>query len=101
MGTGIRLHSMLVAWDWARRSGWEHAEVNIVWRPYAVDLMQVLARGNLAADFLRHTMQPISWVAVWRASASLVRPAAALQVIGCGWTERELYRRILPDMDGQ
>ena len=37
MGTGIRLHSMLVAWDWARRSGWRSAEGDRLVAAAAVD----------------------------------------------------------------
>lgn len=37
MGTGIRLHSMLVAWDWARRTGWSSVDGDRLVAATAID----------------------------------------------------------------
>ncbi|MCX6140088.1 MAG: heparinase II/III family protein [Candidatus Kapabacteria bacterium] len=37
MGTGIRLHSMLAAWDWAKQSGWQQAGADSIVVAAAVD----------------------------------------------------------------
>lgn len=55
MGTGLRLHSMLVAWDWARRSGWAVADADRVVAAYAVDhaictLARRESRGGLSTS---------------------------------------------------
>lgn len=37
MGTGIRLHSLLVAWDWARQTGWSNPDADRRMAATAVD----------------------------------------------------------------
>ena len=55
MGTGIRLHSMLVAWDWARRSGWESPDGDRLVAATAIDhalltFAQRESRGGLSTS---------------------------------------------------
>ncbi|MBU3678838.1 MAG: hypothetical protein FGM32_04425 [Candidatus Kapabacteria bacterium] len=55
MGTGIRLHSMLVAWDWARRSGWESPDGDRLVAAAAIDHALLTAaqresRGGLSTS---------------------------------------------------
>lgn len=55
MGIGIRLHSMLVAWDWARRSGWSNADADRRIAAMAIDhakltLARRESRGGLSTS---------------------------------------------------
>ena len=102
MGTGIRLHSMLVAWDWARRSGWssvdgdrivaataiDHAELTFAEREsrgglstshYAANLLGVLAAGA----YLEGHPSATTWL---RVSASELRSEMLRQILADGMT---------------
>ncbi|MFM8771258.1 MAG: heparinase II/III family protein, partial [Candidatus Kapaibacterium sp.] len=99
MGTGIRLHSMLVAWDWARRSGWESPDGDRLVAAAAIDHALLTAaqresRGGLSTSHYAANLLGVL--------------AAGCYVTGHPKTERwkklatrelchEIMRQILPD----
>ncbi len=99
MGTGIRLHSMLVAWDWACRSGWESPDGDRLVAAAAIDHAlltgaQRESRGGLSTSHYAANLLGVL--------------AAGCYVVGHPKAERwkklatrelchEIIRQILPD----
>ncbi|MBK7575955.1 MAG: heparinase II/III family protein [Ignavibacteria bacterium] len=99
MGTGIRLHSMLVAWDWARRSGWEHAEGEHRVAAYAVDHARSVVARRESRGGLSTSHYAANLLGIRAAGIYLVgEPAAAhWSDLAANELSKELYRQILPD----
>lgn len=99
MGTGIRLHAMLVAWDWAQRSGWRSVDGDRIVAATAIDhalltFAERESRGGLSTSHYAANLLGVL--------------AAAVYVEGIPETDRwkhhackgllsEITRQILPD----
>lgn len=99
MGTGIRLHSMLVAWDWAGRSGWTHPDGDHRVAAYAVDHARSVvarreSRGGLSTSHYAANLLGIRAAGVYLAGEQAAERWSVLASIELS---KELHRQILPD----
>lgn len=99
MGTGIRLHSMLVAWDWARRSGWIHAIGDHHVAAYAVDHARSVVARRESRGGLSTSHYAANLLGILAAGAYLIGEPTADDWRKLAVTElcKELHRQILPD----
>jgi len=99
MGTGIRLHSMLVAWDWARRSGWRSVDGDRIVAATATDhalltFAERESRGGLSTSHYAANLLGVLAAAVYiegRPETDRWRHDA------CKGLLSEITRQILPD----
>lgn len=99
MGTGIRLHSMLVAWDWARRSGWGSADGDRLVAAAAVDHALLTSarresRGGLSTSHYAANLLGVlaaGYYVTGYPKAERWKKMATQQIC------REITRQILPD----
>ena len=99
MGMGIRLHSMLVAWDWARRSGWESPDGDRLVAATAIDhalltFAQRESRGGLSTSHYAANLLGVLAAGCYVTGHPKVerwKNAATRELCG------EIMRQILPD----
>lgn len=99
MGTAIRVFSMLVAWDWIRRSGYENADTDRFVAACAAEHgMQVYlhreSKGGLSTShFVANLLGLAAVEAYVQGNRSLAKLSRYTQKV----LEREAQRQILPD----
>lgn len=99
MGTALRLHSMLVAWDWARRSGWSDIQADNCMMEYAADhAANVVARresrGGLSTS---HYAANLLGILAAGCYIDGHQSAVSWQDLATRELQKELIRQILPD----
>lgn len=99
MGTGIRLHSMLVAWDWARRTGWRSVDGDRLVAATAIDHAMLTfaereSRGGLSTSHYAANLLGVLAASVYvhpHPDADRWRRVCVSEV------QKEISRQILPD----
>jgi hypothetical protein len=99
MGTGLRLHSMLVAWDWMRQSGWHDANAERVVAAAAMDHARSVwarreSRGGLSTS--HYAANLLGLLAAGRIIAGASEADEWLREASVE-LEREVHRQILND----
>lgn len=99
MGTGIRLHAMLVSWDWARRTGWKSADGDRMVAATAIDhavltFAERESRGGLSTSHYAANLLGVLAASVY------VHPhpdADRWRRVSVSELHKEIARQILPD----
>jgi len=99
MGTGLRGHAMLVAWDWAHRSGWEHTDADHVVAAFVVDHARSTyarreSRGGLSTS---HYSANLLGILAAGAYVDGEKDASKWIELAVAELKRELPRQILED----
>ncbi|MBC8124647.1 MAG: heparinase II/III family protein [Candidatus Kapabacteria bacterium] len=99
MGTALRLHSILVAWDWARRSGWSNAQADNRILGYAADHAACVVARRESRGGLSTSHYAANLLGILAAGRYIngYAPAERWYELATRELQRELTRQLLPD----